>query len=100
FDYDIVKRISEIEPDAEVFYLNGDIAPAVLKSEGIKGAGYNYSVFKEKPEWIDEAKRSGVLLNVWTVNNPDDMDWFISHCFNYITTDEPELLKERIKALK
>ncbi len=100
FNYDIVKRISEIEPDAEVFYLNGDMTPSALKSEGIKGAGYQYSVFKKNPEFIDEAKKLGILLNVWTVNNPDDMDWFISHCFNYITTDEPELLKERIKALK
>ncbi|MGQ9621329.1 MAG: glycerophosphodiester phosphodiesterase [Bacteroidales bacterium] len=97
FDYNIIKRISELEPDAEVFYLKGDMPPASLKSAGIKGAGYNLSVFRKKPEWIDEAKKSGVLLNVWTVNNADEMEWFISRCFDYITTDEPELLIESIK---
>jgi len=97
FDFDIVKRISELLPEAEVFYLNGDLAPSELKKASIKGAGYNYSVFKKKPEWIDEAKKEGILLNVWTVNNESDMDFFISECFDYITTDEPELLMEKLK---
>jgi len=96
FDYDIVKRIIELMPKAEVFYLNGDMAPSDLKKAGITGAGYNYSVFRKKPEWIDEAKREGVLLNVWTVNSPEEMDWFIAKEFDYITTDEPELLQSKI----
>lgn len=96
FDYDIVKRINELLPKAEVFYLNGDIAPSDLKKEGIRGAGYNYTVFRKKPEWIDEAKRERVLLNVWTVNNPEEMDWFIAKEFDYITTDEPKLLRSKI----
>lgn len=97
FDYDIVKRLSELLPEAEVFYLNGDLPPLELKKASIKGAGYNYSVFRKKPEWIDEAKKEGILLNVWTVNNESDMDFFISKGFDYITTDEPELLMEKLK---
>jgi len=97
FDYDIVKRISELLPGAEVFYLNGDISPIELKKASIKGAGYNYSVFRKRPEWIEEAKKEGILLNVWTVNNEDDMDFFISKCFDYITSDEPEILMQKIK---
>lgn len=97
FDYDIVKRISELLPEAEVFYLNGDISPIELKKASIKGAGYNYSVFRKRSEWIEEAKKEGILLNVWTVNNEDDMDFFISKCFDYITSDEPEILMQKIK---
>lgn len=100
FDYNIVKRISELEPEAVVFYLNGDMAPAGLKEAGIKGAGYNFAIFKKKPEWIEESKKYGIFLNVWTVNNPDDMKWFISMGFDFITTDEPELLAELLKKEK
>ncbi len=96
FDYEIVKRISELESDAEVFYLNGDISPAELKSSGINGVGYNYKVFLKKPEWIEEARKYGVLLNVWTVNYEEEMEFFIKKCFDYITTDEPEKLKYKI----
>jgi len=38
----------------------------------------------------------GVSLNAWTVNDPADMDWLIAHRFNYITTNEPELLLGRL----
>lgn len=36
-------------------------------------------------------------LNAWTVNSINDMDWLLLNQFNYITTDEPELLLERIE---
>jgi glycerophosphoryl diester phosphodiesterase len=36
-------------------------------------------------------------LNVWTVNNKEDMQWLIDNKFDYITTNEPELLFEVIK---
>ena len=33
-------------------------------------------------------------INVWTVNNDVDMKYFIEKKVDYITTDEPELLKQ------
>jgi glycerophosphoryl diester phosphodiesterase len=99
FDYNIVKRIAGLDPQADNQYLNGDKNPDQLKSDGIRGADYNISVFRKNPHWIEEAKRAGIILNAWTVNKPEDMDWLISLGFDYITTDEPELLRERIEAL-
>lgn len=99
FDYNIVKRIAELDPNADNQYLNGDKNPDLLKSDGIRGADYNISVFRKNPHWVEEAKRAGIVLNSWTVNKQEDMDWLISLGFDYITTDEPELLRERIEAV-
>ena len=92
FDYDICKRIHELEPDASIQYLNGDIAPAQLRKDGISGADYHFSVFTKKPEWIAEAKKNKIALNAWTVNKKEDLERFLQQGFDFITTNEPELL--------
>jgi len=66
--------------------------PAELKKEGINGADYHYSVFKKNPDWIDIAKQQKILLNAWTVNEKTDLEWLLKNKFEYITTNEPELL--------
>lgn len=100
FDYDVVKKVHKLDAQAPVQYLNGDKSPEELKKDGITGADYHYSVFQKHPEWIEEAKKLGVVLNAWTVNDAAIMDWLINNKFDYITTNEPELLAERIGAVK
>ncbi|MGN6435497.1 MAG: glycerophosphodiester phosphodiesterase family protein [Agriterribacter sp.] len=97
FDYNIVKKVMELQPDAKVAYLNGEKSPSVIKQDGVWGIDYNASVFKKNPAWIAEAKKEKVNLNVWTVNTEEDMKWFIENKFDYITTNEPELLFELTK---
>ena len=98
FDYAIMKRIHQLDPMTTTQYLNGDIAPQQLAKDGITGADYHFSVFQKHPEWITDAKQFQIQLNAWTVNKQDDMDWLIREGFNFITTNEPELLFEKIKA--
>lgn len=97
FDYDILKKIMELNPTASTQYLDGNKSPDQLKSDGITGADYHFSVFKNHPEWIESAKNNNIILNAWTVNEAADMDWLIANGFDFITTNEPELLQERIK---
>lgn len=92
FDYDILKAVLENDPHASVQYLNGDKAPADLKKDGIAGADYHYSVFQKNPQWIQEAKDNGIILNAWTVNETPIMQWLLDNGFNFITTNEPEQL--------
>lgn len=94
FDYDILKRIIEIDSKAITQYLNGDKSPKELKTDKINGADYHLSVFQKKTEWIEQAKKNKIELNAWTVNNAEDMQWLLSKGFDYITTNEPELLFE------
>lgn len=63
-----------------------------LKSAGIKGLDYNYKVYQQNPQWISEAKAQGLVLNVWTVNEPAQLEWCNGKGFDFITTNEPEYL--------
>ncbi len=97
FDYDILKKIIEVQPGAITQYLNGDKSPEQLKADGISGADYHFSVFQKNPSWIQTAKQNNIALNAWTVNNVAEMHWLLANNFNFITTNEPELLFEQIK---
>ena len=97
FDYEMLKEILRLEPTANVQYLNGDKTPGQLKQDGIKGADYHYTVFQIHPEWIQSAKENNIDLNAWTVNEEKDMNWLLVNGFNYITTNEPELLFKEIE---
>ena len=100
FDYDILKKIIEINPKATTQYLEGDRSPDQIKADGISGVDYHFSVFKNHPDWIESARKNNIALNAWTVNNADDMDWLLAKGFDFITTNEPELLFERIHSKK
>ncbi|WPO77571.1 glycerophosphodiester phosphodiesterase family protein [Flavobacterium sp. KACC 22761] len=100
FDYDILKQIRAIDAKTSLQYLEGNKSPKEVKADNINGVDYHFSVFQKHPEWIQEAKDNNIILNAWTVNDAKDMDWIIENKFNYITTNEPELLKERVKAKK
>jgi len=97
FDYEILKQIRAIDAKTSLQYLEGNKSPKEIKTDNINGVDYHYSVFKKHPEWIQEAKDNKIILNAWTVNETADMDWIIAQKFDYITTNEPELLKERLK---
>lgn len=100
FDYEVLKQIRQVDQKTILQYLEGNKSPKEIKADNISGVDYHYSVFKKHPEWIKEAKDNKINLNAWTVNEAADMDWIIANKFNYITTNEPELLSERLKEKK
>jgi sialate O-acetylesterase len=91
FDYDILKKIVAVNPSASTQYLSGDQSPAQLKSDGIKGADYHFSVYREHPDWVGMAQQNNIALNAWTVNETADIKGLLDAGFNFITTNEPEL---------
>lgn len=97
FDFGILEKIIADEPGAVTQYLAGDKTPEQLKAAGIRGADYHLSIYKSNPGWIKAAKDNGIFLNVWTVNNPEDIDWVLANGFDFITTNEPEFLLARSK---
>ncbi|MBS7232647.1 glycerophosphodiester phosphodiesterase [Flavobacterium psychroterrae] len=100
FDYEILKQIRQVDKVTSLQYLEGNKSPKEVKSDHISGVDFHYSVFQKHPEWIKEAKENNITLNVWTVNDGDIMDWIVENNFDYITTNEPELLNQRIKNKK
>lgn len=97
FDYNQLLALKERRKNALVHYLNGDRSPEQVAQDGIDGIDYNYSVFQKNPDWIQQAKRYKLVLNVWTVNYMSQLDWCLGQGFDFITTNEPELLFGRIQ---
>lgn len=97
FDYDIGKMIHQLDPSAQIAYLMGDKAPKQVKKDGYSGLDYNYSVYKKNPTWVNEAQELGLTLNAWTVNTPAEMKILLEQNFDFITTDQPEMLFELLE---
>lgn len=95
FDYDVCQKIKELMPGAAVQYLNGKVPPQQLKADGLD-ADYHHRFYLDNPGWIREARATGVVVNAWTVNDPEMMDELLADSIDFITTDEPELLLRKI----
>ncbi len=92
FDYEAGKLVHKLAPNAEIAYLTGDVSPAQAKKDGYTGLDYNFSKYRENPEWIPQAHKLGMTINAWTVNSEEDMKYMIDQGAEFITTNEPELL--------
>ena len=89
FSMNICEQLVRLTPDSEIAYLKSDVAPVDLKVKGINGIDYYVKVLAEKPEWIAEAQRAGMKVNVWTVNDMEMVREMIDRKVDYITTDYP-----------
>lgn len=98
FDYDMLLRVKELDPSAHSQFLNGNKSPDELKKDGIAGLDYHYSVFQKNEDWISQAKKNKMVLNAWTVNDEKTLKYFLQQQFPMITTNEPELLFQVLKA--
>lgn len=94
FSMHICKELVKYAPNAPVYYLEGDVAPAELKKLGMTGLDYEYTVLQKHPEWISEARELGLKTNSWTVDETEVMKWLIEHKIDFITTDKPLELKQ------
>lgn len=96
FSYEVLIKIKEVDANAKTQYLDGSKSPELLKDDGITGLDYLVYKLKKKPEWIKSAKENSLVLNAWVGNTVEDIDWLLANEFDFITTDEPELVFKRI----
>lgn len=96
FGINFVRQVRKLAPDADVFYLNGDLSPQIL-AKMRAGLDYHYNVFLKRPEWVQEAHDNNLKVNVWTVNKAEDIQKMIDLNVDFITTDEPLLVREIIE---
>ena len=91
FSLEACETIHALAPDAEVAYLSGDLTPEAVHNLGLTGIDYNIKVFRKHPEWVEEAHRLGMNVNVWTVDKPKDIRAMQDLGVDFITTNEPAL---------
>ncbi len=96
FGINYVQQVRRLAPNSSVYYLNGDLTPQILSKMGA-GLDYHHNVFDKRPEWVKEAHENGQKVNVWTVNKKEDIIKVIHLNVDFITTDEPLMVKELIK---
>ncbi|GAB6009388.1 glycerophosphodiester phosphodiesterase [Dysgonomonas reticulitermitis] len=92
FNFDAAIRMRELDPTANILYLEADKSLEELKAAKISGIDYHFSHFEKDPELVKKANALNLKTNVWTVNKEEDMKTYINMGLDYITTDEPELL--------
>lgn len=100
FSQNICKGLIANNPRNRVAYLNGNLAPDVLKAQGYWGLDYSSGVLKSNSGWVQVAKSLGLTANVWTVNTTADYDYFITMGVDFITTDNPLELKQLLATYK
>lgn len=98
FSWDACLRLKQITPQGtEIYYLNGDKSPKEVKAADLAGVDYHYDVLRKKhPEWMEEFKSLGLKINVWTVDDIESIQYFIAKGVDFITTNEPELVKHAL----
>ncbi len=100
FSYGVCLQAVKQIPGLTVQYLTGDKTPYELKNDGIKGMDYHHSLTLVNAEWIDQAHELGMVVNVWTVDDPEKIQTFAQLGVDYITTNKPELAKEIIEQVE
>lgn len=94
FSLHALKEFIRLAPaGTPIYYLNGELSPQELKELGASGLDYHTGVIKKHPKWIQEAHDLGMKVNVWTVDDTEDMKWLIEHGVDFITTNEPTTLQ-------
>lgn len=92
FSLTICKEIKKIDKKAKVQYLNGELSPDEIKTIGLNGIDYHYSVFlEEHPDWMGRAKGLGLKTNTWTVNDAETFRKLKEMGVDFVTTNTPDV---------
>lgn len=97
FDYEVCKEVIRLAPYSKVAYLKGDKMPEQLAADRFYGLDYHFSLLQKNPDWIADAKKRNLTINVWTVNEKEGMEELLKKQVDFITTNEPELLFSILK---
>jgi glycerophosphoryl diester phosphodiesterase len=78
----------------KISYLNNDLTPAQCKAMGCTGIDFNEAAYGKHPTYISDAHKLGMKVNVWTVDDLNQMASFIKAGADFLTTNKPvEALK-------
>lgn len=88
------QEFAKLQPNNTVQYLGGDLSPQEVKDAGLNGIDYMLVKFIIHPNWVKEAHDLGITVNVWTVNDIEDISNMSALGVDMITTNKPELVRD------
>lgn len=97
FNYGVLQRIRELDPTAHLAYLADDKPLEALVADHISGIDYAFYSFQRNPDLIKIAHKLGLSVNVWTVNDSNELARYLQEGADLITTNEPEELLRLFK---
>ena len=90
------RRFSNIK----VEYMRGDKTPEEVHRLGIDGISYNYNVYKSHEDYVGRAHRLGMVVNVWTLDNEEDIRKMIELGVDEIMSNRPSAAQQISNRIK
>jgi len=100
FSKDILSWIKEKQPKATVLYLESDLTIEAVVQNKFDGINLHYTSFKMNSQLSANAKKAGLKIGSWTVNELSDLVILQEQGVEWITTNQPQQFQNQIKDLK
>ena len=100
FSKDILLWIKEQQAKATVLYLESDLTIDAVVQNKFDGINLHYTSFKNNIELSETAKKAGLKIGSWTVNELSDLTILIGQGVEWITTNQPQQFQIHLKDLK
>jgi len=96
FNHYSLMAIRQVHPTAtiEVLYDLGLVDPWVYaKQVGANAINPHYNIIKALPDTVRHCRENGVDVNVWTVDNPEDIALMLELGVSSIITNKPDVAR-------
>lgn len=94
FSLHACREFARLCPGFTVQFLGSGLWPSEVHENGIGGIDMNFFYYLKSYRFHDEARELGMSINIWTVNQPEDMRTVLITGIDLITTDEPMTARE------
>ncbi len=92
FDHEVIVQIRKSWPKYACAILYGQEADPVAKAKAVDAQALHPALGSIDESGITEAHKAGLAVNVWTVNDPDTMERFLSWQVDGIISNYPDIL--------
>jgi glycerophosphoryl diester phosphodiesterase len=98
-----MRRMQRLAPDLDLVYLMGRLPRRHRDGSlpaGVGWAGINKDIVRADPGYVARAHARGNRVNVWTVNEPEDVTRCLAAGVDTITTDRPLAVRAQVFAAR
>lgn len=99
FSKDILTWIKEGQSKATVLYLESDLTIDAVVEKKFDGINWHYTSFKTNNQLSEAAKKAGLMMGSWTVNEISDFKILQNQGVEWITTNHPQQFQHHLKEL-
>ena len=100
FSKDILSWIKAQQSKATVLYLESDLSIDDVVQNKFDGINLHYTSFKNNSQLSESAKKAGLKIGSWTVNELSDLAILQQQGVEWITTNQPMQFQKQLKELK